>query len=206
MKLKWVVYVAFGAWLAAVSSTQAAEVQGVNVSHVGERYTLDLRMRLAVPADAAWAIFKRFDDLPRLNPIFTYAKATPEADPDHVLLKTVVHGCVLVFCRDVTQVQDVHLYPQRRGGYMETRVVPAQSDFSYGKYQWIFLPCPTRRSDTCLRLVAVVQPKFWIPPWIGGWLVERQMRDQAEVVARSVEREARQEPALPASAATSGAA
>lgn len=206
MKRSWLSVALLLVWAALPHIAQGAQMQHIAVSHEDGRYHLDLRMQLDVSADEAWRIFRNFDDLPKLNPIVTLARWWPAGGDKHVFLKTVMHGCILIFCRDVKQLQDVHLYPQKHGGYMDTTVVPAQSDFSYGVYHWSFLPCAKLEDKTCVVFTTSVQPKFWIPPWIGGWLVERQMRNEAEVIARGVERRAKQLHDSPAPAASAAGA
>lgn len=189
------------ALLGLAGACAAAEVQSVVVGHDGNRYHIDLRMQLAVTAGDAWDILKNFNDMRSLNPIITYVHAT-QLTPDRFMVKTVVHGCVLVFCRDVTQLQDVRLYPESHGGTMDSTVVPAGSDFSYGVERWSVPPCPDAPGTTCLRFTATLEPSFWIPPWIGGLLVEHQMRKEAEIVARGVERRAQELRAAPAAGAS----
>lgn len=164
----------------------AAEVQQAIVGHAGARYHLDLRMRLEIPAAAAWRVFTDFAALRELNPIITQVHATRIA-ADRFEVDVTVHACVLVFCRSVRQLQDVRLYPQGQGGVVDGRVVPARSDFSYGMQRWDIAPCRVKAQSTCLRFVADLEPKFWIPPWIGSVLVEHKMRKEAETVARNVE-------------------
>ncbi|TAM13015.1 MAG: hypothetical protein EPN72_11425 [Nevskiaceae bacterium] len=164
----------------------AAEVQQAIVGHKGSRYHLDLRMRLEIPAGAAWQVFTDFAALRELNPIITEVHATRIA-ADRFEVDATVHACVLVFCRSVRQLQDVRLYPQAQGGVIDGRVVPAHSDFSYGIQRWDIAPCSAEAQTTCLRFVADLEPKFWIPPWIGSVLVEHKMRKEAETVARNVE-------------------
>lgn len=171
---------------AAMACSDAAEVQQAVVGHAGSRYHLDLRMQLEIPAEAAWRVFTDFDALGELNPIITRTRTT-ELAADHFKVDITVHACILVFCRDVRQLQDVRLHPGARGGVLDSRVEPAYSDFSYGMQRWEVFPCPAATQHTCLRFLAELEPKFWIPPWIGSVLVEHKMRKEAETVARNVE-------------------
>jgi len=75
--------------------------------------------------------------------------------------------------------------PRPDGGDLHAEVLPAQSDFSYGRADWQFRPAGT---STHLRFSAELEPAFWVPPLLGPWLVERSLREEAERTSAGIER------------------
>lgn len=196
-------YVALALVSAGASAVaHAASVERVTVGHHGARYHIDLHMRLDVTAAQAWRVLTDFDELPQLNPVITHVKVWSVSGSEHIMVDAVVHGCVLFFCKDVKQLQNVVLHPAAQGGTIDSTLVPAHSDFSYGVERWRALPCATDIATTCVHFTATVQPKFWIPPWLGPMLVEHEMRKEAVVLARGVERRAQARRAKPSSSAS----
>lgn len=161
---------------------QAATVDSVVVSHEQGRYSIDMIVRLSVSAAAAYAVMNDFAALPEVNRNVVLAKI----QPDH-RLHTIVNMCVSFFCRSVEQVQTVHPDPPRN---LEMNVIPAQSDFSYGRAHWRFQALTVNTSR--MFFDAQVNPKFWIPPFIGPWLVQRKMQQQALITSNGIERVARE--------------
>lgn len=169
----------------------AAQVQQVTVDHSGARYRIDLSMRLDAAPARAYAVFTDFRNLPRINPVVREEQVTRADTPDIETLRTRIDACVAFFCRTLHQVQTVYLQPRADGGDVRTDIIPARSDFSYGTAHWSFRPCADNTQQTCLHFRAQMQPAFWIPPLIGPWLIERQLRKESIVAGVGIERLAR---------------
>lgn len=180
---------AAAALLPALAS--AAQVRSASVDHDGGRYHIDLKVRLDAEPARAYAVFTDFSNLPRINPVVLGESVTPDAPPYTLRLTTNMEACALLFCRKLHQVQDVRLESNGHGGSMVANMIPALSDFSFGEAHWEFSPCADNARQTCMRFRAQVDPKFWIPPLIGPWLIERRLREEGVVTAKGIERLAR---------------
>lgn len=163
-------------------SVQAAHVESVVINHDQGRYSIDMSVQLSVSAAAAYAVMNDFAALPEVNHNVVLA----ELEPGH-RLHTIVDMCIAFFCRSVEQTQTVHPDPPDN---LEMNVIPEQSDFSYGRAYWRFQALTQNTSR--LFFEAEVNPKFWIPPLIGPWLVQRKMKQQALVTSTGIERVARE--------------
>ncbi len=86
-----------------------------------------------------------------------------------------------MFCRRVTQVQDIVQYGQRR---VEASILPALSDFRYGRAVWQLEPDGTH---TLMHFTAQLEPSFWVPPLIGPWLFENKIVDELLESATKIE-------------------
>ncbi|HEX7381273.1 MAG TPA: SRPBCC family protein [Nevskiaceae bacterium] len=178
---------------AALGAARAAAVERVQVTREGSRYDLDLKLRVAVSASQAWSVLTDFDALPEIDPIVKQARTRPGADDEHLELATVVRACVLWLCRDLRELQRVTLQPDASGGSLEAVVVPAGSDFRAGHARWRVTPCRGDAAAACMHFRAWMVPDFWIPPWIGRWLLEQRLRQEGSVLGAGIERRVRME-------------
>jgi hypothetical protein len=171
--------------LAAATACGAADVQSLQVDRDGERYGVDMQVRLHVPANAAYAAFTARGALPRINPDVLSVEYRDTGSDGALRLYTEVRVCVVFYCRSLRQLQDMHLMSRQDGGDIHADLLPDASDFSYGRADWQFR---SAGGDTQLHFSARLQPAFWIPPAIGPWLIERSMRKEAERTAAGIER------------------
>jgi hypothetical protein len=89
---------------------------------------------------------------------------------------------VYFFCKTVHQVQDVTEVP---GRYISASVLPAMSDFRHGVARVYMWP---EGAHTRIRVLAEVEPDFWIPPLIGPWIISRKLHSEALETMRNLER------------------
>ncbi|MGH8581113.1 MAG: hypothetical protein ACREVK_13695 [Gammaproteobacteria bacterium] len=61
---------------------------------------------------------------------------------------------------------------RQANGDIITRVVPEESDFSYGRCHWRTRSLTAQASR--IALSAEVTPAFWVPPLIGPWILKTQ--------------------------------
>lgn len=184
-----------GAVLAAVScallsaGAQAVEVRAIDVTRNEARYRVSMDVQLEVPAPAAYAVFADVSRLPQINPAVREARVLDESvatGPRRVY--TDVRVCVSFFCRHLRQVQDMRFTPRPDGGDVQAVVLPERSDLRYGLANWTLRDCGGR---TCLHFEAELEPRFWVPPVIGPWLMQRKLREEAMQTSAGIERLAR---------------
>src|SRR5262249_2518251 len=82
----------------------AAQVQQVDVQRDGDRYRVEMDVRLNVDAHRAYEVFSDAAQLPHINPSIRIAQPLSEPGADRRLY-TEVHLCIAVFCRTLHQVQ-----------------------------------------------------------------------------------------------------
>ena len=188
--------------LLALSGTpaHAVIVDDLQVSQQGARYRVTMQVQLDVDADAAYAVFADVGNLPRINPAVTMARALPESTlPKVRRVQTQVRLCISFFCRTLNQVQDMRYQGLPPGGRVGAEVLADRSDLRFGRADWQLYACgddPQRHS--CLRFDAELEPRFWVPPLIGPWVIERKLRQEAIQTSQGIERLAQ----LPRTAAT----
>ncbi|MGH8461197.1 MAG: SRPBCC family protein [Stenotrophobium sp.] len=179
------------ALLLCTQAAAAAQVLDVQVDRDGDRYHIDLKAHLDVPAARAYSVFSDYRNLPAINPAVRSATVLGADDDGVTRLATEVHLCVAFFCHDLKQVQDMRRIHDGDATGLSAQVLPQLSDLRYGRAEWRMRPCD---GGTCLHFSAELEPGFWVPPLLGPWLIERKLRAQAITTSEGIERLAAQAP------------
>lgn len=170
--------------LAFANSASAAEIQSLHVTHDGARYHVEMEVKLQAPSTSSYAVFATPGDLPKINPAVQQVRVIDHPGDERARIYTEVRVCALFYCKLLHQVQDMRYAPRPDGGDLHAEVLPAQSDFSYGRADWRFRP---DGAATHLHFSAELEPAFWVPPVIGPWLVERSLREEAQRTSAGIE-------------------
>jgi len=178
---------------AGASSSLAATLIDSQVEHHNSRYTVHSEVRIELPMARVRQILTQFEALARLNRGIKEVRVLERAGPDQVRMAVVSEVCILVGCLDYSWVQDVRLLPS---GDILAVIDPGESDFEAGWARWRLR---ADQGGTRLIFDAKVVPRFWIPPLVGPWLLERRLGTQALATALGVESVSQDEDAESAS-------
>lgn len=166
------------------SQLHAADIRRLDVSRDGDRYHVEMEVHLDVPAQRAYEVFADPAQLPRINESVKVATKLIEPGANNRLY-TEVRLCISLFCHTLRQVQDMGGGEQAGGWLLTADVIPARSELSFGHAEWRFAALG---SQTDLRLRLDLEPSFWVPPFFGPMIVQRLLREQAEVTSAGIER------------------
>ena len=87
-------------------------------------------------------------------------------------IRTVLHDCILFFCRDIVRVEDVTQFGDEK---LEVYLVPMMSDLRSGHAAWTLTEAP---SGTTVFYEASMQPKFWVPPFIRSVVLTKKFKNR----------------------------
>jgi len=158
----------------------AADVRSFEVIQKEKGYAVAFEAVVAIAPDRAFAVLTDYDRLTRLNPGIKESERVASED-GRVRVRTVVEGCVAFFCRSLERLQEVETADSRR---IETRMIPEGSDFKAGTGRWELAAVA---QGTRMTFRAHMVPDFWIPPVIGPWATERNLRDNMRVLFKRME-------------------
>jgi hypothetical protein len=160
------------------AAATAGEVLTSRVTHADGRYDLAITARIDAPSDAVLHAITDYSNLAAINPDIEVSELLGTTPAGASLVRTVIRVCILVFCKQVEQLQQV-TYPD--ADTIEAVIVPEGSDFRSGVARWQ-LASPTALT-TELRFTETFEPDFWVPPVIGPWLIRRKLvREVAETI------------------------
>ena len=166
------------------SVTGAGEVVKSSVALDSGIYSVDVLVRIEAPLEVVFQAITDYDRLTEINAsiIESYIVETQGADKYRVF--TRVKFCILFFCKQIRQVQDMVEYAP---ALIKATILPELSDFESGHASWDLVVAD---NVTYMQFSTEVDPAFWVPPLIGTWLVEREMTKQVQETAMYIEQKA----------------
>jgi hypothetical protein len=167
--------------LVSPTTSQAGDILASSVNHEGNRYTLSVTARIDAPLDAVYRSITDFDNLAAINPAIEESQLLAILPPDTRRVRSIIRVCILMFCKQVEQVQDVTLLADHA---IEAVIVPERSDFRSGIARW---QLTDRGASTELVFSNRFEPDFWVPPVIGSWLIRRKLVWEVAESARHIE-------------------
>ena len=169
------------------AALHAGEVLDSQVRRDGDHFLIHLQMRIDVPPDEAHRRLTDYDQLHRLSDVIISSRVI-DTQEHHQRVEVISEGCVLVFCRRVTQIQIATSLGQ---GYIRLIDDPRQSDFQSGRTLWHIAPAD---DGTRVTLSADLQPGFWVPPVIGTAIFKHKLLNESTTLINNLEQQARNAP------------
>ena len=147
-------------------------------------YRVGVAASINAPPDTVLRTITDYANLTAINSSILESVVLQTFSPTRYRVRTRMRVCILVFCRDVLQVQDVE---QLDMTHLVADIVPEHSDFSAGRAEWTLEGSP---DQTVLNFNAWVEPSFWVPPVIGAWLFRRKIVSEMLETSLYMERDA----------------
>ncbi|MBT8106701.1 MAG: hypothetical protein KJP17_00595 [Gammaproteobacteria bacterium] len=163
---RWPVVLA--ATLVGVTSVSAAELRGVEMQHDAGEYRLVSEAWFDARLDATYFVFSRWDHSSKFSSAIVEARdLAPGADgrPGFYVKN---RGCVLFFCKTLVRQGSLELEPN---SVLRAFADPQYSDFEFSNETWTFAE---EDGGTRVRYELHMDPKFWVPPAIGPYLIKRK--------------------------------
>lgn len=170
-------------WGLTAGAACAEELQALEVARRYGEYRIHADAILDAPADRVLVLLTDYAGLGRLNPAIRRAERLPDPRPGVARVRTVVESCVLLFCRELVRVEDVHAVGP---GRLQATILPGAGDFESGVTLWRLLAL----EDGRCRLVyqSRLRPAFWVPPLIGPAMIRRSVDRGLRTTLHNLER------------------
>lgn len=178
----WCVSVAYYLLYAHAAYAMEGRLNKVEVTEHQGTYTISMDALAGVPLAGAWRLLTDYPNLHLLNDAIKQSKVLGAQNDTQHLLQVDAEACVLLYCKRLLTVQNVLQQPYTR---IMATMIPALSSFSYGEAR---LELRARGQTTHMRFHASIIPKFWVPPYIGIWLLEWKIRAEARDTLTNMER------------------
>jgi hypothetical protein len=162
--------------LCLASTSQAAQVLSVHVSHHHSQFVVRIHVRIDASPPAVFHALQDYRAVSRYNPNLRLDRIQRSSNPDRVRLYTTLHACVLFFCKTLRQEQLIEVHRTAHGGVLQATLIRPLNDFKSAVGHWIVGPCTAHPSTTCMRIRFAFVPRFWIPPLIGPWIIREHAR------------------------------
>ena len=170
--------VVFGCWSGAAS---AAEMRSVDVGYENSRYTMRSEVWFNAPLEAVYAVFSHWDLSTQFSSAIVKSSDLAPDEQGRPQFFVRNRGCLLFFCMTFD-----------RQGYVESQPFevlraianPETSDFLVSNESWTFTP---ENGGTAVVYEMSMQPKFWVPPGIGPYIIKRKLKDDGGAAVDRVE-------------------
>lgn len=169
------------AFILVTMTVHAGEIQNVSVSHKNGVYILDLDIVVASRFEPVYALVTDYERLKRISEVLVETSLLSEAGAEIKRRRLVTRICILFFCFKATMVEDVW----EDESSIITKIIPEQSDYEYGKTEWHIDVVDDEHSR--IHLFSELKPDFWIPPFIGPFLMKQKMMSEAKKTINRIE-------------------
>ena len=160
-------------------SIDAAELRSVEIDHDGGRYTLRSEVWFNANVESIYGVFLDYDVASRFSSFIVEAR---NIDPDASGQRRFYirnYGCVWFYCQSFERSGRVEHEPFV---FIRSTADPASSDFYSSFEMWRF---EAEGTGTLVVYDFEFEPKFWIPPLIGSYVLQRKLRkDSVSAIGR----------------------
>ncbi len=171
--------------LLAPAFAGAAEIRTVHVEHEGKRYTMESEVAFDVGLEALYEVFLDYDLSPEFSSWVVDARNLEREDGRRGYF-VQNRGCLLFVCQTTVREGVVEHEPYLR---IEATADPALSDFEVSNESWTF----RKEGDvTIVTYTLEMEPKFWVPPVIGPYVIKRKLRSSGNDALDRIEEIAQQ--------------
>ena len=171
-----------------IGNVGGAELRSIEVSLQDGRYHLTSESLLEASQDDLYAVLIDYEQFKKFtSAIIDSGNVEPEED-GRPRFYTRMQGCVLLYCKTFVRRGYLLLTPK----YDIVAVAePEKSDFEFSREQW---KLSSEGEGTVMIYEFELEPRFWIPPFIGPYFIKRALKsgsvraiNRIEVLARGGE-------------------
>jgi len=161
---------------------RAADLESVVVTYDDGHYELDAYAFMAAPREAIFVILTDYDRFGRISSAYKeygFLDPAPDGTP---MIYTRMEGCVLIFCKSLARVEFLYTTAPR---HIRSVTVPEESDFQHSISEWSL---DAEGDGTRIYYHLEMEPKFWVPPIIGPWILQRRLSRGGAAAVDRIER------------------
>ncbi|MEM8681802.1 MAG: SRPBCC family protein [Pseudomonadota bacterium] len=157
--------------LLLTSAADAADLRSVSVEKDGGRYIMSSEVWFDASIEQVYAVLLDWDLSTEFSSVIVESRNLAPDDEGRPQYYSRTEACVVFFCMSAERSGVVEY---ERYAYIRSEVYPEQSDFHISDELWTF-----REEDggTVVVYDLEFQPKFFVPPLIGPWMIKRKLRE-----------------------------
>ncbi len=177
-KLLWIL-------MLVCASASAGKVNDVDVTLNNNTYTMKVDAWVQAPKEEVFRVITDYPNLSKVNNSIIESKVIERYNADQLKLWNIAEVCVLFYCKHIRLLQNV-IHSRKQGiSILKATVFPKQSSFKYGVTS---VELREHNAGTQVNVLAQVVPSFWVPPYIGAWILEWKLGYEAEETMLNIER------------------
>ena len=165
----------------ASATAAAAEFRTLELIREEGRFRVESDVYLEAPPSGVYQALTDYDNFERFSSVFVESRMLEPIEDNTGLVFFHMRGCVLMFCRDVELVERIDVVPET---HVQITILPERSEMREG---WATWDIEADGDGTLVRYVAEVEPKFWIPPVIGPFVIRTVLKSRGIRAAQRLE-------------------
>lgn len=170
----------------AALPVMALDEEDVRIDKEGRAYLIHMVFDVPAHVNQIKTVLTDFTHPSRLSSAVIAREVLGQQD-GVVRVRTEFRDCVLFFCKTMMLIHGVTVSANE----VRADVVPEGSDFRHGFLRWSIHVIDSEASH--VEFEAVMEPDFFVPPLIGGFLVRNALAKQALATAENLVSEAPRE-------------
>jgi len=147
----------------------AGELEELSVTEAGGEYRLRIVSVLDAPMDYVYNVITDYKHAYRINPSITEIEILSSNRSDVVRVRSRSEHWVGPFRFEIDWVGD---FVETKHGHIKVKIIPEFSSFESGSAIWEIRPQGER---TWVLHESSLNPKFFIPPIIGDYIIKRRL-------------------------------
>lgn len=167
------------------ASASAGKVNDVDVTLNNNTYTMKVDAWVSAPKEEVFRVITDYPNLNKVNDSIIESKVIERYNADRLKLWNIAEVCVLFYCKNIRLLQNVVHSHKQDISILKATVFPKQSSFKYGVTS---VELREHNEGTQVNVLAQVVPGFWVPPYIGAWILEWKLGYEAEETMLNIER------------------
>jgi hypothetical protein len=162
-------------------AAHSADIQSIEVDSEKGTYTMTSDVWFDATIEQVYQVYRYWEYATRFSGAIVEARDLPADEQGRPRFYIRNRGCILFFCQSF-----------EREGYIETEknkeirafTNPEASDFDHCIESWRFV---ARDGGTLVTYSLSMEPKFWIPPGIGPFLIKRKLKKNGDQAVDRIE-------------------
>ena len=133
--------------------------------------------------NAVFSILSDYKYLPHLN---KHIKSSAQKSRGTKTIRVFkLEKCILNFCFDLNFEEEIKIQSNK----ISSTIIGDKSSFHFGKSEWIVQEISI--NQTKLSVTGQLKPRFWIPPIIGVYFLDKVFKEQITETVENIERKIR---------------
>ncbi len=176
------------AMLGALSmNAAAAELRSVEVTVEDGRYHLVSETRFDVSQEDLYAVLIDYEQFKKFTSAIVASKNVDPGADGRPRFYTRMEGCVLFYCHTFVRRGYLLLTPKHD---IVAESDPEKSDFEFSRERW---QLNSEDDGTVMIYEFEIEPRFWVPPFVGSYLIKRALKSGSIRAVNRIEALARGE-------------
>lgn len=163
-------------------AVQGADLLDVKVELEDKRYHLYSETTFSVGQQALYELLIDYEKFEKFTSAIVESRNTEPDAEGRPGFYARMQGCALLFCKSFIRHGYLILDPMSE---IVAVAIPEKSDFRYSRERWKIIP---DGETTLLIYDFEMEPKFWIPPVIGPFFIQRALKNGAVRAVNRIER------------------